>query len=39
MENAKYLIEKESKFSKEQMQEIRKDFEQFSKLHFLQKKQ
>lgn len=38
-ENIKYLIEKESKFSKEQIQEIRKDFEQFSKLHFLQKKQ
>nr|DAF21712.1 MAG TPA: hypothetical protein [Caudoviricetes sp.] len=28
MENVKYLIEKESKFLKEQIQEIRKDFEQ-----------
>nr|DAS39908.1 MAG TPA: hypothetical protein [Caudoviricetes sp.] len=27
MENIKYLIEKESKFSKEQIQEIKKDFE------------
>lgn len=31
MENVKYLIEKESKFSKEQIQEIRKDFEQLYK--------
>lgn len=31
MENIKYLIEKESKFSKEQIQEIKKDFEQLYK--------
>lgn len=31
MENIKYLIEKESKFSKEQMLKIRKDFEQLYK--------